>query len=107
MQALPPALEKESDRQVSQLVWQTTPIPVQVRFAWAEHALVASVTPMTVGQFTGRALLCSPPNWKIEELEGTEILGYVDPDPRGPIVLKTRRGFIWPLERSRVEILKV
>jgi hypothetical protein len=95
-------------RHVSRLVRQTDPIPVQVRFGWAEHALVATVTPVTAGQFKGRAVLCSPPLWKkrMDLLEGTEILGYVDPDPRGPIVLETRCGLIWPLERGRVEILK-
>jgi hypothetical protein len=93
-------------RHVSRLVQSSDPIPVQVRFGWAEHALVATVTPKIAGQFQGRAVLCSPPMWKIDLVEGTEILGYVDPDPRGLVVLETRCGLIWPLERGRVEILK-
>jgi hypothetical protein len=91
---------------LSRLIRDTDAIPVQVRFGWAECALVATITPMTTGQFKGRVILCDPPNWKIEALESTEILGHIDPEPTGPIVLKTKSGIIWPLERARSKEIK-
>jgi len=93
-------------RRVSWLVQHTDAIPANVRFGWIEHALVATIHLATPGQFVGRIVPCSPPNWNVEGLKGEEILACVDPEPLGPIVLRTPNGLIWPLERGRVEALK-
>lgn len=93
-------------RRVSRLVQQSEAVPVNVEFGWLEHALVATVRPKVPGQFPGRSVVCGPPDWKVDLVKGTEILGYVDPDPRGPVVLETACGLIWPLERGSVEVLK-
>jgi hypothetical protein len=49
---------------------------------------------------SGWSMLYCPPSWDALSLDGAVLDAHIDPRPGGPIVIRTPKGILWPLEGS-------
>jgi hypothetical protein len=60
-------------------------------------ALIVTARPVGEAPFAGMYTLCPFPKWDLAGLEDETATAHVDPAPKGPMVLETFRGILWPL----------
>jgi hypothetical protein len=91
-------------RRVTRIMRHVKPIPVRIGFSYvAESALISTLTPTSPSPLQKVCVMCEEPSWDFKALEGSVVEAFIDPEPEGPVIIRTPSGFIWPHERGRVE----
>jgi hypothetical protein len=91
-------------RRLTYLMRYVDRVPVSVEFGiTTESALLATLTPTEPSPWSRVSVICEEPKWDVKRFHGTIVQAHIDPQPKGPVVIVTPQGIIWPHERGRIE----